>query len=678
MSGVPFSLCRLAGSHCRKARSVKKAILSVALMLFSLTVLPKAQPSVPRPEYPQPQFQRERWMTLNGDWQFDFDDKNVGLEEGWAASGRTFGRTIKVPYCFESQLSGIGDTSFHPWLWYRRTFTVPADWKGQRVLLNFGAVDYSARVWVNGQMVGTHEGGETPFRFDVTPLVKTGPNTITVRVEDMPTDRSIPRGKQYWEPKSRSIFYTRTSGIWQPVWLEAAGDSYLESVKIDASLEGAVRFEAVIERPQADLDLRVVVRAGTPVGRSNAAAAVRVGPELPAYARVVSGELRRGPAVAAPADMARSAGGQLGAELTSATARASGARAVIGVVVADPRLWTPRSPNLYDVTLELARGSTVLDRVVSYFGFRAVGVEDGRVRLNHNPVYLKLVLDQGYWPESVMTPPTDEAIQRDIRLAKEMGFNGARKHQKIEDPRYLYWADRLGFLVSGEMPNAYVFTDQYVSRFTREWMDALVRDRNHPSIIIWAPINESWGVPNLRDPRQQAHLKELYWLTRTMDPSRLVIDNEGWEHTETTDLFAIHDYSRTGDLLLERYGSLASTQAQAPGTPIPSAGTPVLVAGHRYNGSPIYLSEFGGIAFIPPGHQVPGDAWGYSGVEKSADSALERMRGLWAAIARIPAFAGVCYTQLTDVEQEVNGLLTNDRKPKFDTKAVREMNDLLR
>jgi beta-galactosidase/beta-glucuronidase len=627
-------------------RPLRAALLPVTVLVALVVFVRAQQPSVPRPEHPQPQFQRERWMTLNGDWQFDFDDKNAGLEEGWATSARAFGRTIKVPYCFESQLSGIGDTSFHPWLWYRRTFTVPADWKGQRVLLNFGAVDYRARVWVNGQLIGTHEGGETPFRFDATRLVKTGPNTMTVRVEDMPTDRSIPRGKQYWEPKSRGIFYTRTSGIWQPVWLEAAGDAYLESVKIDASVEGAVRFEAAIARPQTDLELRAVVRSAVPVGAPGAAT--------------------RPAATGAPP------------EITSATARVSGTRAVVGVVVADPRLWTPRSPNLYDVTFELRRGSTVLDRVQSYFGFRTVGIEDGRVTLNHNPVYLKLVLDQGYWPESVMTPPTDEAIQRDIRLAKEMGFNGARKHQKVEDPRYLYWADRLGFLVSGEMPNAYVFTDEYVSRMTREWMEALLRDRNHPSIVIWAPLNESWGVPNLRDPRQQAHLKELYWLTHTLDDSRLVIDNEGWEHTDATDVFAIHDYARTGDVLLERYKGLGSAQALAPGTPIPSAGTPVLVAGYRYNGSPVYLSEFGGIAFVPPGHQVPGDAWGYAGVEKSVESALERMRGLYAAIARIPAFAGVCYTQLTDVEQEVNGLLTNDRKPKFDTKAVRDINDLLR
>jgi beta-galactosidase/beta-glucuronidase len=416
---------------------VSKTILFAGVLLLAFTVSPATEQPPPRPEYPQPQFQRERWVTLNGEWQFEFDDGNVGLEQGWPTSARAFSRTIKVPYCFESASGGINDTAFHPWLWYRRTFTVPADWKDQRVLLNFGAVFYRATVWVNGQVAGSHEGGETPLRFDITPYLRSGSNTIAVRAENMPTDRSIPRGKQYWEPKSRSIFYTRTSGIWQPVWLDEVGDTYLDNVKIDAALDGAVRFEAAIARPQADLDLRVAVRSLAPIAPATGAAAPAAGPT--------------------PRP-----------EITSATVRAAGTRAVVGVVVAEPRLWTPRSPNLYEVTLELRRGATVIDRVASYFGFRDVGVEGGRVTLNHNPIYLKLVLDQGYWPESVMTPPTDEAIQRDIALAKEMGFNGARKHQKIEDPRYLYWADRLGFLVSAEMPNAYVFTDEYVARFTRE------------------------------------------------------------------------------------------------------------------------------------------------------------------------------------------------------------------
>jgi beta-galactosidase/beta-glucuronidase len=593
-------------------------------MSLLLAAAAAAQPVVPRPEFPQPQFQREQWLNLNGRWEFDFDDLNAGLEENWATSGHKLSRSITVPYCFESPLSGIGDRTFHPWLWYRRTVEVPTAWKGRRVLLKFGAVDYRAMVWVNGRSAGQHEGGNTPFGFDITPLLVPGTNTIVVRAEDPPTDRSIPRGKQYWEPQSRGIFYTRTSGIWQTVWLEAVGSSFLERVDISPSTDGTVRFDAVVTRPVPGLELAATVRFG-----------------------------KEG--------------------ITSGTAQTSAGRASVGVVVADPRLWSPGSPNLYDVTFELRQGRQVLDQVGSYFGFRSVSIRRGRVAINGNPIYLKMVLDQGYWPESALTPPSDEAIQFDIRMTKEMGFNGARKHQKLEDPRYLYWADRMGLLVSSEMANAYLFDASYVSRFTHEWLEAVARDRNHPSIIIWAPINESWGTPDLEDPRQQAHLKSLYALTKSLDSSRLVIDNEGWEHTDTTDLFALHDYARTGDLLRERYADLGK-----PGAPVPDNAEAALISGYRYNGSPFYLSEFGGIAYIPPGHEVPKQAWGYSGVEPSVDAVLERMRGLWAAIARTAGFVGLCYTQLTDVEQEVNGLLTYDRKPKFDTKAIREINDSVR
>ncbi|MCX6622063.1 MAG: glycoside hydrolase family 2, partial [Acidobacteria bacterium] len=281
------------------------------------------------------------------------------------------------------------------------------------------------------------------------------------------------------------------------------------------------------------------------------------------------------------------------------------------------------------------------------------------------------VLDQGYWPESTLTPPSDDAIQYDIRMTKAMGFNGARKHQKLEDPRFLYWADRMGFLVSSEMANAYTFDEDYAARFTREWMEAVERDASHPSIIIWNPINESWGTPNLREAQQQNHLIPLYTLTRTLDPTRLVIDNEGWEHTGHTDLFAVHDYASSGQKLealwrpFERSGQFPR---RSPGQ---------LAAGHKYNGTPLYLSEFGGIAYIPAGANVPKESWGYSGVEKTPEAALERLQGIYEAIAGLP-FAGICYTQITDVEQEVNGLMTYDRKLKFDVEAVRRMNELLR
>jgi beta-galactosidase/beta-glucuronidase len=345
-----------------------------------------------------------------------------------------------------------------------------------------------------------------------------------------------------------------------------------------------------------------------------------------------------------------------------------------GAVVRDPDLWSPGRPALYDVTFELRRNGEVLDRVESYFGFRQVTVEEGNVVLNGEPVYLKFVLDQGYWPESIMTPPSDEAILFDIRATKEMGFNGARKHQKVEDPRYLYWADKCGLLVSAEMANAYLFDDRYVARITREWVEVVQRDFNHPSIVIWVPVNESWGVPNLRDRRQQAHLRAMYNLTKSLDQTRLVIDNDGWEHTDHTDLFAIHDYTRTGEMFYERFKNVGR-----PGVPIPAFAKPLVAPGFQYNGSPVYLSEFGGIAYVKRSEaELPTNSWGYAGIEATEEAALKRMRGIYEAVARLPVIKGICYTQLVDVEQEINGLMTYDRQPKFEFAKVRELNELLR
>ena len=597
-------------------RATRFFLLALCLTLCSA----QGAAAVPRPEHPQPQFVREAWFNLNGEWQFEFDDKDAGLRENWGASSRPFSRKIIVPYCFEAPLSSIGDPSFHAVVWYRRSFTLPGDWKGRRVLLHFGALDYRARVWVNGQLAGSHEGGHVPFAFEITPLLTTGENSIAVRAEDPPTDRYIPRGKQYWEPKSRGIFYTRTTGIWQTVWLEAVGSSYISSVRMTPDLgRGAVQLDFRVDHPAPETEISIEV----------------------------SFQGRR-----------RAVG----------LASAEEVRASAVVIVPGAQAWSPATPNLYEVTFELRRAGRTLDRVRSYFGLRRVAVERGRVFLNNRPTYLKMVLDQGYWPESILTPPTDDAIQYDIRLTKEMGFNGARKHQKVEDPRYLYWADKMGLLVSAEMANAQLFDERYAAAFAREWIEAVERDYNHPSIIIWAPINESWGTPDLRHAAQQMHLKSIYALTRSLDSTRLAIDNEGWEHTNATDLFALHDYARTGELLFQKYKSLGSGE-------LPNNSRGALVPGFEYNGAPFLLSEYGGIAYIPEGAKVPSEAWGYSGVEKTAEAALDRHRGLTAAILKIPAFAGYCYTQLTDVEQEVNGLLTYDRKPKYDVRAIHAINN---
>lgn len=584
-----------------------------------------SEEGAPRPEYPRPQFEREEWLSLNGYWEFEFDDENLGLEQNWATRAKPFSQNILIPFCFESQRSGIGDPGPHPQAWYRRRFTIPADWQGQRVLLHFGAVDYRATVWVNGRFTGEHEGGHTPFRFDITSSLKAGPNTVTVRVEDPPSDRYIPRGKQHWQEKPESIFYTRTSGIWQTVWLEPVAQSHLDRVRIEATTGGYVAFEAKISRPAPGLQLRATV----------------------SYE---------------------------GRVLTIGICPADNSQATAAAFVRDPKWWSPDAPNLYDVTLELMHGSRVLDRVQSYFGFRSISTQDGRVLLNGVPIYLKMVLDQGYWPDSNLTPPSDEAIVYDIQIAKDMGFNGVRKHQKIEDPRFLYWADRMGLLVSAEMPNSYLFDDESVVRVTREWMDAVTRDYNHPCIVIWVPINESWGTPDLREARQRAHLTAMYMLTRSLDSSRLIIDNDGWEHTDTTDLFAVHDYSPDGTQFYERFKSV-----EQDCIPAPFQGKMFLAPGCKYNGSPMFLSEFGGVSYAPPEeHPVPENSWGYAGIEATEAGALDRIRSLYHALAKLPKLVGLCYTQLTDVEQEINGLMTYDRKPKFDVREIRELNAQLR
>lgn len=580
--------------------------------------------TIPRPEYPRPQFVRTEWLNLNGIWKFRVDDQDHGLGERWFARSATFDREILVPFAMESPLSGIGDRSFHSCVWYQRSFSIPEEWQNRKIRLNFGAVDYRATVWINGIVVAWHEGGHTPFSCEITRELQNGENLLTVRAEDPPTDRYIPRGKQHWEATPASIFYARTTGIWQTVWLEPVSSSYLDSVRITPALDGSVSFSAKIAAPTSDQFVTVAIRRN-----------------------------------------ART--------LATAMSMSDGPTALISAHLSDPRLWSPECPDLYDVQLELHGPEGLLDLVQSYFGFRSITTQDGKVLLNGSPIMLKMVLDQGYWPESNLTPPTDEAILADIRTTKLLGFNGVRKHQKVEDPRFLYWADREGLLVAAEMANAYLFNEDSVARMTREWIEVVGRDYNHPSIIIWTPVNESWGVPNLSDRRQQAHLKSLYYLTKSLDDTRLVIDNDGWEHTDVTDLFAIHDYTRTGEEFERRF------QQVKEGLPLPMFGKLYTAPGHRYNNSPVLLWEFGGIGYVLPEDQseVPENSWGYSGLEHSTQAALERMRGLFCAISRCPQISGVCYTQLYDVEQEVNGLMTYDRRMKFDEAAIRAINCLL-
>jgi len=578
---------------------------------------------VPRQEHPRPDMARADWQSLNGTWEFEFDDADKGQAERWHAGSRKFSKKILVPYCFQSKLSGIADPAFHDVVWYRRSLQIPESWRSKRIQLHFGAVDYEARVWVNGDFAGSHRGGHVSFSVDIADLVKSGGNTIVLRVSDPSTDRTIPRGKQYWKEKSERIWYTRTTGIWQPVWIEA----------VDAIHVKRLRITPDVDRSQVGMEVLMS----------------RVAPEL---------KLR----ISAKKD---------GALQARAEVDLSQARSTATLALENQQLWSPERPNLYDLSVEVISDNKVLDKVDSYFGQRKVGVHAGKYYLNNAPYYLKLVLDQGYWPDSLLTPPTDDAIQHDIKMTKAFGLNGARKHQKVEDPRWLYWCDKIGFIVWGEMANAYDFSEEYVERFAQEWQEVIARDYNHPSIVAWVPINESWGARQiLTSAVQQEHVKSLYHLTRSLDQSRLVVDNDGWEHTDATDLFTLHDYARTGEEMAAKYKILETDPVR-----IPRNGREALAFGYKYNGTPFMMTEFGGIAYRV-GTPLAENEWGYSGIEPTKEKMLARLRGLIKALRANSAIAGYCYTQLTDVEQEINGLMTYDRKPKASPEEFAEIFNL--
>ncbi|HTH13895.1 MAG TPA: glycoside hydrolase family 2 TIM barrel-domain containing protein, partial [Spirochaetia bacterium] len=521
-----------------------------------------------------------------------------------------FGQTIVVPFAYQAPLSGIGDQAVHEIVWYRKSFTLPPSFSGRRAVLRFGAVDWACDVWVNGRHAVFHEGGYTPFQADISPFLTTGEQTVVVRVVDH-DDAAQPRGKQSWRGERFGCWYTANTGIWQSVWVEAVGAVALKAIQIDADAgRRQATIEVALDRPGSDLELEAAVSFEGKPFRT------------------------------------------LRATLTDRTPRLT-----VDLDWPDQLdlhyLWRPGNPKLFDVVLTLRRQGTDLDRVETYFGVRKIESHHGQVFLNNVPLVQNLILDQGYWPDGLLTPPSDEAIKRDIELAMSFGFNGARKHQKFEDPRFYYWADKLGFLVWGEMPSSYRFQSQAIAQTTAQWQEFIARDRNHPSIVAWVPINESWGVYNiLSDKKMQDYSRALYTLTKSLDNTRLVSSNDGWEQVET-DLCAIHDYEASG----ERFARKAAPKQEMLATKIDWRS--IYAVGSEHRGEPILLTEWGGIAF------QGGDegAWGYAGRVKNEEEFLERFASMLRAMRNAGYFVGHCYTQLTDVQQEINGLLTPDRKP---------------
>jgi beta-galactosidase/beta-glucuronidase len=572
--------------------------------------------------YPRPQLRRSQWTSLNGTWKFTYDDRGDFTQPSDIS---TWGQYIEVPFAPESIRSGIYDSGFHPNCWYEREVEVMPD--DDRVLLHFGAVDYRARVWVNGQFMIAHEGGHTPFSVEITSVLRPeGKQTITVWAEDDPHDLAKPRGKQDWQTHPHSIWYPRTSGIWQTVWLEKVPKTYIDRLMWTPHFERwEIGFEGFIAgNPQKDMQLKVRLTAGEQLLVNDT------------YA-LLNGEIHRRIALSDPG-------------------------------IDDYRnelLWSPEKPTLIDAQVQLWCKGELVDEVQSYTALRTVSIQRDRFMLNGHPYPLRLVLDQGYWEESLMTAPSDEALRRDVELAKQMGFNGVRKHQKIEDPRYLYWADVLGLMVWEEMPSAYRFTRKAVERLTKEWTEVIKRDASHPCIVVWVPFNESWGVPDLTATAAHRHwVQALYHLTKTLDPTRPVIGNDGWEST-STDILAIHDYDTNPHNLAKRYGpevKLADLfDRERPG------GRVLTLDGHHHQGQPIMLTEFGGIACTRPEENE--HTWGYARSSNALEFQLQ-YTALLETVNAIEMFSGFCYTQLTDTFQEANGLLYADRTPKFPLEAI--------
>lgn len=542
-----------------------------------------------RPDYPRPQLVRRDWLSLNGLWQFGFDDKNEGDGQGWK-SGKDFAEHILVPFTYEAALSGIGKgKDVHERVWYRRSFDLPGGWRGKRVLLNFGAVDWETTVYVNGQEVGKHRGGYTPFSFDITSALKgEGRQEVVVRVYD-PSEKSgegwQPRGKQRG---SEGIWYTRTTGIWQTVWLEPVADAHLGSVIMTPGVGG-------------DGAGTLALSAKLPPAANGATLEVQI-------------SQKGGPAV-------------------TQTAKVADGKVSVDLAVPGAKLWTPETPNLYDLSLKLTQNGKTLDEVTSYTGFRSMGVANGRLTLNGKPYFYRGVLDQGFWPDGIYTPPSDEAIRYDVEMTKKLGFNMARKHVKVEDPRWYYWCDRLGVAVWQDMPSPTILNQlQAREIFQQEWTEVIATTQSYTCVVHWIPFNENWGDPGVFQD-------DMVNLTRRLDPSRPITDASGWTQRGLTDVIDSHNYS---DRLVTE------------GDPHPA--------------KPKVVGEYGGV-----GLSVPGHVWSEGRIYVHASAApqmLEILRRRTSQMFIAQNLSGYVYTQLTDVEQELNGLMTYDREPKADVGAM--------
>jgi len=569
--------------------------------------------ALPKPEYPRPDFFRSEWLNLNGEWDFALDLSDSGEERGLPL-GEGFDRKIVVPFAPESLLSGIGFKDFIAAAWYKKMLSIPQAWKGQRVFLNFEAADYHTTVWINGQRVGEHFGGYTPFSFDITNFCNKDENLLVVRCQDDVRSNRQPSGKQSKHYNSYSCLYRRTTGIWQTVWLEPVNELRIEKYRVYPDVDNQqVLIQVFLNRAVSGKVLFIqVTDNGKIIFKDNKKASPLI---------------------------------------------------FFEIKLKNPKLWEVRRPYLYDFTLELKdeASARLLDKVNGYFGLRKIETRGDKIYFNNRPLFMRMVLDQGFYPDGIYTAPSDEALRRDIEISQKAGFDGARLHQRVFERRFLYWADRLGYIVWGEFadwgldlrrPEALII-------FESQWKEAIERDFNHPAIIGWCPFNEQWGE------NYPGVIERIFNLTKSLDATRLVIDASGGYHVVAPDVFDSHNYDQDVNKFRETYDGLLLTPPKVfvNGDPDRSIA---------YRGQPYFVSEYGGIWWNPG--QQDEKAWGYGERPKTAQEFLARYKGLTEALLFNPRVAGFCYTQLYDIEQEVNGLYTFDRKPKFDPAFFFEVN----
>lgn len=581
--------------------------------------------NVPRPEHPLPQWERPCWKNLNGEWEFEFDFGKSALERGVIGKEK-LDRTITVPFCPESVLSGIGYTDFIPAVCYRRSFTLTTEEATSRVVLHFGAVDYKTLVFVNGKRIGTHIGGYTSFSFDITGAVTEGENTVFLYVEDDVRSGKQPGGKQSSRYASHGCDYTRTTGIWQTVWLEFTPHTYIKNAKYYPDINN--KLLTVVAEVKGSGTLRATAR----------------------YEGRLMGEV---------------------------AATTTGGATVLQLPLSELHLWEAGEGRLYDLTLTFGE-----DAVSSYFGMRSTRYEGKKWLLNGRSVFMRLVLDQGFYQDGIYTAPDEEALKKDIELSMAAGFNGARLHEKVFEARFLYHADKMGYLVFGEYPNWRLdhHLPEAAAIYMNEWQEAVERDFNSPAVIGWCPLNETWGYHE--EQATNRLISSVYYLTKRLDPTRPCIDVSGNFHV-TPEVYDIHDYDQntaTFRARWEKFSCVANAQRNVLEANDPFFRDPAVTHQNRhgsvpffsqpYHGEPIFVSEYGGIQWNTNGNS----GWGYGVAPKNEREFIERYRGLTAALLDNPDISGFCYTQLYDIEQEINGLYTYAREPKFSIDVFREIN----